>query len=423
MITNTKHGTPSSMTATSRDLAQNPHLVGFACLQNPQEHRFDVARGVQDRGIGCPHCHAAGKPASVKMLYNPELNMRSRSSVRGVGLERFSQLLACTDFPTLGAGDTPLVPLPRLARHYNVGAVFAKLEYINPASYSYKARCMPLSVARACQLGKRVVTAASSGNAGVELAACAAVAGIKCKILSTPDITDIWANSITAYGAELRIVPTAKDRWRYIKEMVIKEGWYSVTNCEDPPVGSNPYGVEGYETIAWEIDDALGEPPKFVISPVARGDGLAGMWSGFLRDKAAGIISRLPRMVAVEPIARLEKVMDGTSLTTDHFTGDRHCMASIGGDTVTYQAYAALRDSKGLAVTITDGQAHRAKRILGRLGRCVELSSAAALAGLGQLNRMGKLHREDSVVLILTSAGYKDLEVRPHLRRIVALGQ
>ncbi len=397
----------------------NRYFEGFRCLKD-QQHHYPPSHDVGDRGVGCIQCYASGAPASVRMDYDSMENMRARSD--GRGLTRFRQLLAYGDFPSLGEGDTPLVPLPSsLAEHFGFTEGWLKLENANSASHSYKDRCMPLAVAAACRAGAEVVTAASSGNAGVSLAAYAAAAGKRCEIVTTDNISEIWANSITAYGAQLAIVPTAKDRWHYIKQMKEKEGWYSVTNCEDPPVGSNPFGVEGYETIAFEIiEDLYGKVPDFVLVPTARADGLWGIWHGFVRAHQAGIISHLPRMVAVEPVPRLEKVLSDPSSYTQHFSGNPHGMSSIGGDTVTYQGYAALRDSLGQAVTVSNEQALAGRQMLASLGYCVELSSAAALAALEFLHPLGMLRRGTAVVVI-TSAGYKDVPRRPDLRRSVTV--
>jgi threonine synthase len=48
-----------------------------------------------------------------------------------------------------------------------------------------------------------------------------------------------------------------------------------------PPVGSNPWGVEGYKTIASEIAEDLGfTAPDAVVVPSAYSDGLYGIWKG-----------------------------------------------------------------------------------------------------------------------------------------------
>ena len=47
-------------------------------------------------------------------------------------------------------------------------------------------------------------------------------------------------------------------------------------------VGSNPYGMEGYKTIAYEIAEAFDwEPPDWCVLPVCYGDALLRHVEGF----------------------------------------------------------------------------------------------------------------------------------------------
>ena len=70
----------------------------------------------------------------------------------------------------------------------------------------------------------------------------------------------------------------------------------------DPPVGSNPFGLEEYKTVAFElVEQCADEPPTAVLVPTARGDLLWGIWQGLLDARGAGLITELPRLVAIEP--------------------------------------------------------------------------------------------------------------------------
>jgi threonine synthase len=386
----------------------NPNLVGYSCLRY-STHWKKITSSVGDDGIGCPSCREDGLPVSVRLSYGDIDRTLNASRIRsGKGMSRFGPLLAYSDFPDLGAGDTPLISVPTLASQYGVGGLWLKLESANPASHSHKDRCMAPSAYRAKRLGKTVVAAASSGNAGLSLAAYAAANGLECVIVTTDDISEVWASAIEAYGARLQFTRTSMERWSYLKKMRDNQGWYVVTNCEDPPVGSNPFGVEGYETIAWELSEQLyGAIPSHIIVPTARGDVLWGIWYGFRRAHKAGLIGSIPKMVAVEPIARLEKVLAGSSYTS-HFQGDAHSMSSIGGGTVTFQSVQALLDSKGFAITVGEEQTAAARNKLAALGYDAEQSAAAALAGLDKMYELGRLNESDTPVLIITSAGYKD---------------
>ena len=182
-----------------------------------------------------------------------------------------------------------------------------------------------------------------------------------------------------------------------------------MTNYLDPPVGSNPFGLEGYKTVAFElVEQWAGEPSTAVLVPTARGDLLWGIWQGFLDAREAGLAAALPRMVAVEPLARLSSILAGSDYRR-RFEAGPHAMTSIGGATATYQSMLALQESGGSAVEVSTAEAEQAQRDLARLGFYVELSSAVVLAALYKLCDGGQVGQGDRVVLVATSHGYKEL--------------
>jgi threonine synthase len=321
---------------------------------------------------------------------------------------RYAERLPYEGFPSLGEGGTPLIALPSLARALGVAEVWLKNEGQNPTG-SHKDRMSAFAVARAAALGYNTVVAASSGNAGASLAAYAATSGLDCKVIVAPEISPPWAQAIRMAGAGLITADTPPARWRVLQEKVEGEGWYPVTNYLDPPVGSNPFGLEGYKTVALElVEQCAAELPTAILVPTARGDLLWGMWQGFLDAREAGLAAALPRMVAVEPLARLSSILAGSDYRR-RFETRPHAMTSIGGATATYQSMLALQASGGSAVEVSTPEAQAAQRELALLGFYVELSSAAALAALFRLRDGGQVGLEDRVVLVATSHGYKEL--------------
>jgi threonine synthase len=294
-----------------------------------------------------------------------------------------------------------------MAQALGIDALWLKNEGQNPTG-SHKDRMSPFVVARAFDLGIDTVAIASSGNAGTSLAAYAAVVGLKCVVVATKDINPSWEAAIRLHGAELIQVDGSLERWRRIRTEVEAGNWYPATNHQHPPLGSNPYGLQGYKTVAWEILEAT-EPtrPTVIFVPTSRGDLLWGIWQGMREAHEAGLTRYLPRLIAVEPFPRLSKVLAGADYRGD-FPGQAPDMPSITGNTVTYQAMVALRDSKGAAVEADGRQGQVAQRQLARRGFYVERSSAAALSGLQTAIAQGIVSRSDRVVLVLTSHGYKE---------------
>ena len=93
-----------------------------------------------------------------------------------------------------------------------------------------------------------------------------------------------------------------------------------------PPIGSNPFGIEGYKTIAFEIAEDLDwTAPDVVADPSCYSDGLFGIWKGWTELHALGLVKHRPRMLAAEPYGPLahalargletpEKVASGSSI-------------------------------------------------------------------------------------------------------------
>jgi len=380
----------------------NPRLLGFECL------RCRIRHPIGDYPTGCPHCLATGFPVSLKASYASDTPIRAKSA--GHGLRRFASLLPYLDFPTLGEGDTPLVTLPRLANALGLSTLRIKCESQQPTG-SHKDRMSCLAIARAVSVGARTVVAASSGNAGVSLAAYASAAGLRCVIVTSPSIDPLWRHAIEMYGGELLATESTGERWRYVAHKVRVEGWFPVTNFIDPPVGSNCWGVDGYKTVAFELFEQAGPiVPDFVVVPSTRGDLLWGIYDGFQCLREGGHIRTLPRLVAVEPYARLAHVMEGADYRRA-FPGST-TLVSISGTTVAWQAVEALRSSDGCAVPVKDRNVSSDRKELALQGIYLELSGAAALTAVRMLRRSGWIPEGAHVAMVGTASAFHEMPDR-----------
>jgi threonine synthase len=385
------------MNATSPAVVFNPRLTGFRCI------RCEASHPIGDYTLGCPICSGNEFPASVMPVYSnlPAL----RDCRRGQGTARFGDRLPYSSFLSLGEGDTPVARLPRLAGELGLDAVDIKLEGANPTG-SHKDRMSAQFIARAVAKQAPVVAAASSGNAGASLAAYAAAAGLACAIVTTAKISPNWRRAIKMTGAELHFVEDPLERWRFIREKSQSAGWFSATNVSRPPTSSEPFGVEGYKTLAYE----LAENPQTmdadtILIPTARGDLLWGIHAGYKELVDEKVLARMPRLVAVEPFARLELALVGADYR-GRFAGASP-LVSINGTTTTYQALAAVQRSEGTAVSVNSQDVIADQKYLAKAGHYLELSGAAALTGLRVL-QMTKPFAVRHAVLIATSHGYKE---------------
>ncbi|POR51825.1 L-threonine synthase [Bosea psychrotolerans] len=359
--------------------ARNPRLTALACL------RCDLALPVATHEGGCPRCARDGHASNLRLVYARD----GEAPATGIALP-FPEALS------LGEGGTPLVEVPELAAAVGVGRLSLKLEWCNPTG-SHKDRMSAQLLARAQDRGARLVVAASSGNGGLSVAAYAARAGLAAEIAATDELPAAYRRAIGAYGAGIVTFADSLERWRHLA-IRVAEGAFAATNYHLPAVGTDPFGIEGYKTVAAEI--AASAMPDLVVVPCSRGDLLSGLSLGF-----AEIGRGMPRLVAAEPFPRLSRVMAGEDYRGD-FAGET-TQFSIAGSTVTWQAVQALRESGGCAVPVGDDAARAAGARLSAIGFHAELSAAAALAALTELARDGSLGGRHAV-LVLTGSGFRD---------------
>ncbi|WP_026701997.1 threonine synthase [Salibacterium aidingense] len=372
--------------------------MGWKEIKNMYCLRCGMEYAAGDFFKGCPRCLAEGKPASVSFQYHPS----------GLHQAPSDELLPYNDRPYAGEGQTPHIYHSSLSDTYKV-EIWFKNEGQNPTG-SHKDRMSPYIVQRAIEAGFTTVASASSGNAGASLAAYAAMAGMKGVILTTRGINPIWKQAIEKTEATIIWKDYPMERWAHMKEEVEKGNWYPATNFMNPPVGSNPFGVQGLKSIAFEIIEDMEKLPGVIVIPTSRGDLLWGIWEGFKQAYDRQVISELPRLLAVEPFARLQAVRHGASYI-GNFEGNAAETPSVAGTTVTYQSVKALQESGGEAVVVPTERAEAEQQELAEAGIYAERSSSLVLGALKQARRTGMVQEGEKVLLLLSSNGYKELLV------------
>ncbi len=349
--------------------------------------RCQASYRVDDYPLGCPACVRDGHPVNLQIEYSAPPAAQSAQTL--------AEELPYVNALSLGEGNTSLCASPFAP------GLHLKLESENPTG-SHKDRMAAIGITRAIEKGATRVVAASSGNAGVSIATYAGHAGIACEIAVTKDCSEHFRQRITATGAKLIECADSLSRWKYLEDAVQDPHIYALTNYALPAVGSPAIAIEGYKAVAWEIFHQLGGcAPNFVFIPVARGDLLVGVARGFQSLLTRGYITVLPRLVAIEPFARLVNVIAGQDYR-DTFSGSTQ-QFSIAGSTVTFQAVNALNLSNGLACVVDDAAAIRAQEKFGATGISTELSAAASLAAYDQYCAAGTIASCDTTVLVITA--------------------
>ena len=385
------------------------HLTGLVCI------RCGGSFGIEPRFDGCPNCRPEA-PANLTPRYDldavaRELSVESLRD-RPPGMRRYRELLPpdVQDAATLGEGETPLLHCERYGRRLGLERLFVKDESQNPSG-SFKDRLAFTALAMAGRFGARAVGVSSTGNAGAAAAAYAARAGLPCIVLTVQGAASAIVTQMQAYGAMVMATRTKADRWKLLQTGVAEWGWYPTSPYFGPPVGSNPYGVDGYKTLAYEVCEQMDwAPPDWCVLPVAYGDALFGMWKGFDELARLGLIRKQPRMVAAEMAGCLTAALaSGEDAIPEIPAPTPYVAGSISVNQSTYQALHALRASGGTARVARNDELLGLQRDLAAdEGVYAEPSSLAALAAVGRLCEEGRIGRSDTVVVVNTASGLKD---------------
>ena len=133
----------------------------------------------------------------------------------------------------------------------------------------------------------------------VSAAAYAAAAGLDLLFVCLPGTPPAILAQARLHGATM-IETEPAIRQEVFERLAARDDVCPVGLFLERPV-QNPYGVEGYRAIAWEIVEELDQAPGAVLFPCARGNGLFGAWKGFVDAVAWGWAGDVPRMVGCQP--------------------------------------------------------------------------------------------------------------------------
>lgn len=342
----------------------------------------------------CPTC-SGFFDFPVLPVYNP-LSLDAAQP----GLWRFRRSLGLPDEApqiTIGEGDTPLI----WRRVFGRDVAF-KLEFLNPTG-SYKDRGSAVLTSFLRSRGVDAAVEDSSGNAGASFAAYAAAAGMKGRVFVPGYASGPKCAQIEAYGAEMVRVPGTRTNTTEAALEAVEQGAVYASHAY------MPHGLAGYATLAYELYEQIGRAPGAVILPAGQGGLLLGVGRGFQALKSAGLIERLPALIAVQALAcaplwavskygsaGLGWVAEGETLAE----GVR-VLHPLRGD----QALELIRQTEGEIVAVDEPDILPGRHSLADLGFYVEPTSAIVWKALEEL----KARLLDPVVVVLTGAGLKTL--------------
>ena len=337
---------------------------------------------------------------------------------------RYASLLPCSDPGTtlpLTIGGTPLHRARRLGATAGLGNVWLKDETGNPSA-SIKDRASAVAQLRAAATGADTVAVASTGNAGSSTACLAAAMGLRAVVFVPETAPAAKLTQSLAYGARvLAVRGSYDDAYDLCLRACDEQGWFNRST------GFNPFTREGKKTSSFEIWEQLGQVPDRVIVPTGDGNILSGVWKGWRDLHAAGLIDRLPKIDCAQSegsaaICRTVERVRASGQDPDWRSVD---IASVAASTVAdsisvdqprdgLAAVRAVIESGGEAVTVSDDEILAAiGELASTAGVFAEPAAAAPWAAAKRLAGNGRIDKDETVVLLVTGNGLKDVAAVP----------
>lgn len=303
---------------------------------------------------------------------------------------------------TMGEGCTPLV-----RGRWQERPTLFKLEFLMPTG-SFKDRGIAVMINYLKNCGVTKIFNDSSGNGGASLAGYSAAASIACKILLPAYTSPPKIIQVAAYGSEVVAIEGTRND---VADAALKESektFYASHNWQ-------AFFLQGTKTLAYELWEDLGfKVPDNIVAPLGGGSNLIGCYLGFQELMRAGETNRMPRIFGVQPAAVAplyatfksggDKLVDVPSANT---LAEGIAMTK---PVRVKEVMEAVRSTKGGIVAVKEDEIVMAVRALARQGIFAEPTSAAAAAGLTQLQDAGTIAKDQVTVVVLTGSGLKATE-------------
>src|SRR5215213_3808279 len=352
------------------------------------------------------HRPPALMPAELRRRFTERRGAQPGATASGVWRFREIVLPSADVVVSHPEGNTPLLHRLALDRWAGLDDLLLKHEGHNPTG-SFKDRGMTVGVTQAKRIGATAVACASTGNTSASLAAYAAQAGLPALVLVPLDGVAIGKLAQTlAYGARTLLVRgDFDDCLRLVEQASEQLGVYLLNSI-------NPFRIEGQKTIVLEmLEQLVWEPPDWIVLPAGNLGNTAAFGKALREAREWGLISRLPRLAAVQAAGAAPFARSFSEDFETRYTVRAETVATairIGDPASFERAVHAIRETEGVVLAVSDAEILEAKAAVDASGVGCEPASAVTLAGIRRLVQEGKIRPGDRVVAVLTGHVLKD---------------
>ena len=339
------------------------------------------------------------------------MNDRSLNSAMWRFRSRLSGLSEGAEPVSLGEGGTPMIR-SRLLPGQDLQL---KDETRNPTG-SHKDRALAMAATDARHRRADTMVVVSAGSTGLSTAAYAAHAGLRAIIVAPAEAPVQRIAPLVWLGARVVRVEAPIDLLiEEVDRLAATIGLYNASTVR----AVNPVQAEAGRTIAYELAEAPGGAPDWLVVPVGGGGTIAAIHAGFKDLLAEGSIGSLPRLLGVVPTrydTLLHAFRDGPVALGGFFERP----APSGGPTVLSKiahdhppdgvhALEALWESDGDVIAVSDEEALAAVSEIGATdGLFVEPSSSVILPALRQFSARGGIRPGARVVALACGSGFRE---------------
>ena len=382
-------------------------VQALQCKECHEQYPLD-ARYVCDRCFG---------PLEVKYDYSgldPD-GARRKIQAGPRSIWRYSDFLPFESRPPapLTTGTTPLLKADRLAERLGLREVYVKNDAANP-THSFKDRVVTIALAKARELGYKIVACPSTGNLANAVAAHAAANGLESYVFIPADLEEQKILATGVYGTTLvKVRGSYDDVNRLCMELASeREDWAFVN------VNVRPYYAEGSKTLGYEIAEQLAFTlPDRVVCPIASGSLFTKIARGFQEWQEVGLIADADK----QPVFNGAQGEGCAPVATAFSEGWEICKPvkpsgiakslAIGNPADGPYALELARKSGGTVESVSDDEIREGIRLLAETtGVFTETAGGTTTAVLRKLAERGDIDRDERVVLVITGEGLKTLD-------------
>ena len=169
-----------------------------------------------------------------------------------------------------------------------------------------------------------------------------------------------------AYGARNFVVAGDFDTCLELaRDASVKLGVYLLNSI-------NPFRLEGQKTIVLELLQQFGwDPPDWIVVPAGNLGNTAAFGNALREARACGLISRVPRIAAVQAAGAAPFAMSFAEGFAHRYRVEAHTVAtaiSIGNPASYDRAVVAIRETNGVVTAVSDEDILEAKAVVDAFG-------------------------------------------------------